>query len=59
MRVRYSPRIIKNADQVTRHIVETYFGPTKTLRELCDMLDSEPVDPLRQFSEACYGDVTR
>jgi len=59
MRVRYSPRVITNADQVTRHIVETYFGPNKTLRELGDILDSEPVEPLRQLSEACCGDVAR
>jgi hypothetical protein len=52
MRVRYSPRVIKNADQVARHIVEKYFGSNNTLRELCDTLESEPVNPLRQFSEA-------
>ncbi len=59
MRVRYSPRVMKNADQVARYIVETYFGPNQTLRELCDVLDSEPVDRLRQLSEACCGDVVR
>ena len=53
MRFRYSPRVITNADRVARHIVETYFAPNETLRKLRDMLDSEPIDPLRPFSEAC------
>jgi hypothetical protein len=53
MRVRCSPRVITNAHQVVRHIVGTYFGPNTTLRELCDMPNSAPVDPLRQFSKAC------
>ncbi|HTX54619.1 MAG TPA: hypothetical protein VMD08_14515 [Candidatus Baltobacteraceae bacterium] len=59
MRVRSSPRIIENADRVARTIVETYFKPNKTLRELWDLLESNSnaIDPLRGFSDACREEL--
>ena len=57
MRVRSSPRVIENAEEVARAIIGTYFTPNRTLRELHDMLDSEPMDPLRGFSEACREEL--
>ncbi len=57
MRVRSSPRIAENAEKVARTIVETYFSPNKTLRELHDMMGSESMDPLRGFSEACREEL--
>jgi NAD-specific glutamate dehydrogenase len=57
MRVRSSPRVIENAEQVGHTIVETYLAPNRTLRDLVDMLGSEPMDPLRGFSEACRDEL--
>jgi hypothetical protein len=57
MRVRSSPRIVENAEKVARTIADTYFAPNKSLRELHDMLDSERMDPLRGFSEACREEL--
>jgi len=57
MRVRSSPRVIDNAEKVALTIVETYFAPNRTLRELHDMLESERMDPLRGFSEACREEL--
>lgn len=57
MRVRSSPRVIDNAEKVARTIVETYFTPNRTLREVYDMLNSERMDPLRGFSEACRDEL--
>lgn len=57
MRVRSSSRVIENAEKVARTIVETYFAPNRSLRELRDMLDSESMDPLRGFSEACREEL--
>ncbi|HWT79859.1 MAG TPA: hypothetical protein VN648_13820 [Candidatus Methylomirabilis sp.] len=57
MRVRSSPRIVENAEKVARIIADTYFAPNKSLRELHDMLDSERMDPLRGFSEACREEL--
>ncbi len=57
MRVRSSPRIVENAEKVARTIVDTYFAPNKTLRELHDMMGSESMDPLRGLSEACREEL--
>jgi hypothetical protein len=57
MRVRSSPRIVENAEKVARIIADTYFAPNKSLHELHDMLDSERMDPLRGFSEACREEL--
>jgi len=57
MRVRSSPGVIENAEKVARIVVETYFSPNKTLREVHDMLESESMDPLRGFSEACRDEL--
>jgi hypothetical protein len=57
MRLRSSPRVIENAEIVGRTIVATYFTPNRTLRELHDMLESESMDPLRGFSEACREEL--
>jgi hypothetical protein len=57
MRVRSSPTIVNKAEEVARTIVETYFAPNKSLRDLRDTLDSEPMDPLRGFSEACREEL--
>ncbi len=47
MRVRSSPRVIENAEKVALTIVETYFTPNRTLRELHHIMESERMDPLR------------
>ncbi len=57
MRIRSSSRIVENAEKVARIIADTYFAPNKSLRELHDMLDSERMDPLRGFSEACREEL--
>jgi len=57
MRVLGSPSVVQAADAVVRLIIETYFAPNKTLRELRQLLRSEHIDPLREFSEACRDDL--
>jgi len=57
MRVRSSSRVIENAERVARTIVETYFTPNRTLREVYEMMESERMDPLRGFSEACRDEL--
>jgi len=57
MRVRSSPRIVENAEKVARIIADTYFAPNKSLRELHDLLESQQMDPLRGFSEACREEL--
>jgi len=57
MRILGSPSVVQAADAVVRLIIETYFEPNKTLRELREILRSEHIDPLREFSEACRDDL--
>jgi len=57
MRVRSSPRVVEHAGKVARTIVESYLTPNKTLRELHEMVESDWMDPLRGFSEACREEL--
>ncbi len=60
MRVLSLPAVIESADAVMRGIIETYFGPNITLRELSETLKNRSaLDPLREFSEACRGELQR
>ena len=57
MRLVSSPGIIESADKVVRVIIETYLGPNKTLRDASKILDDEAINPLREFSNACRGEL--
>ncbi len=57
MRVCSSPQIIERAENVARNIVDAYLGPNRTFRDLHQMLETEPIDPLREFSEACREEL--
>ena len=57
MRVRSSAGIIDHAEKVARNIVDTYLGPNRTFRDVQQMLESERMDPLRGFSEACRDEL--
>ena len=59
MRVLSSPRIIESADRVVRVIIDTYFAPNKTFRDVPKVLDSDAMDPLREFSNACREELRR
>ena len=53
MRVRSAPKIIESADKVVRLIIEMYLAPNKTFRDVPKLLESDEIDPLREFSNAC------
>jgi len=59
MRVLSSPRTVESADRVAKMIVNTYMAPNKTFSELRDMMNSDAIDLLREFSEACREEVGR
>jgi hypothetical protein len=56
MRILSSPKVLENAEQIERKIVDTYLAPDKTFLELREMINSESVDLLREFSEACRAE---
>ena len=59
MRVLSSSRVIEDAEEVVRVIIETYLAPNKKFRDLPEMLSDDVVDPLREFSNACREELHR
>jgi hypothetical protein len=61
MRIVSSSKVIEEAENVGRRIVETYSQPNKTFRELQDMAHEmaleHSLDPLRGFSESCREEL--
>jgi hypothetical protein len=59
MRVISSIPIVDSASHVVRLIADSYISPNKTLRELHQMMDSDSIDALRAFSEACRAELQK
>jgi hypothetical protein len=59
MRVLSSPAVFEHADAVVRLIIESYFAPNKTFRDVPEMLNRGELDPLREFSNACREELRR
>lgn len=59
MRILSSSRVVQSAEKVVGAIVETYFSPNKSLRDLRGAINSDDMDLLRHFSEACREDLHR
>ncbi len=57
MRVLSSPRVVETAQAVAKTIIETYQAPNKTFRDLQGVVNSDTIDPLRAFSEACRDEL--
>ena len=57
MRILSSDAVIAKAEAVARMIIDTYFSPNKTFPELRQLMDSHPMDPLREFSEVCREEL--
>ena len=58
MRVLGMPRTVACADSVMQTIIDTYFEPNQTLRDLRDVMKSgKGVDPLRDFAAAAREEL--
>jgi hypothetical protein len=63
MRVVSLPRILACAEKVVDAIIDTYFVPNKTIRELHEMVKrggsekAAGIDPLREFSELARAEL--
>ena len=53
MRLLSSPSVIASAEHIGRKINETYLEPNKTFPEVQQMIDSNTIDILGDFSKAC------
>lgn len=58
MRVVSDLHIPESADKCVRMIVDTYVLPNKTLPELRSMMESDALDPLRDFAEICREELS-
>ena len=59
MRVISSAPIVESANHVVRLIADSYVSPKKTLKELHQMMDTDSIDALRDFSDACRDELRR
>jgi hypothetical protein len=60
MRVMSTPRIVASADKIMLTIIDTYFAPNHSVRELRDLIKAGAgagIDPLREFSEAARDEA--
>jgi hypothetical protein len=58
MRVLSETRIVLCADKVMGTIIDTYFSPNRSVRELRDLIKAGAgIDPLKEFSEAAREEV--
>ena len=57
IRVRSAPKIVADADKVVRLIIETYLAPNRTFRDVPKLVESEAMDFLREFSDACREEL--
>jgi hypothetical protein len=58
MRVLSRPRTVVCADKIMLAIIDTYFSPNRSVRELRDMMKAGTgIDPLKDFSEDAREEV--
>ena len=57
MRIVSSVKVVEDADRVARLIMDTYVAPNKTFGDFQTTIESDTVDPLRRFSEACREEL--
>jgi hypothetical protein len=58
MRVVSSQRTVACADKIMLTIIDTYFSPNHSVRELRDLIKAGAgIDPLREFSEAARDEA--
>lgn len=58
MRLVSAPHTLVCADRIMVTVVDTYFAPTRSVRELSDLIKlGAGIDPLKEFSEAARQEV--
>jgi hypothetical protein len=58
MRIRSLPHTIACVDKIMRTIIDTYFSPNRSVRELRDLIRvGAGIDPLREFSEVAREEL--
>ena len=59
MRVISSTAIFEKANEVVRLVADSYFSPNKNIEELHEMVASNSIDALREFSDAAREELRK
>ena len=54
-----SGKVLAEAEECVRQIVDLYEGPNLTVEQVRTSLDSDDFDPLKAFSSACRAELLR
>jgi hypothetical protein len=57
MRVLSAPRVIDSAERIGRKILDTYLEPDKSFLELREMVNSNSIRIMGDFSQACREEL--
>jgi hypothetical protein len=57
MRLMSGPAVVSSAEAILELIIDTYFEPNKTLRDIKPADGERPMDLLRAFSEVCRDEL--
>jgi len=57
MRLLSSARTLTSAERVATVIIETYLGPNRTFRDLREILQTDAIETLKTFGEACREEL--
>ena len=57
MRVLSAPKVIDSAEQIGRKILDTYLEPDKSFLELREMVNSNSIRIMGDFSQACREEL--
>ena len=57
MRIFSSPKVLENAEQIERRIVDTYLAPDKTFLELREMINCGTVDLIGTYQARIPSDA--
>lgn len=57
MRILSSPQIVESADKVVRAIIENYYAPNKSFRDIEEIVNDNKMNPLVDFSNACRDEL--
>jgi hypothetical protein len=57
IRLSASEAVLTEADRIVRWITEQYFSPNLLPEDMCAVVRSQEIDPLKPFGEACRAEL--
>ena len=57
IRLSASDQVLAEAERTMKRLVDQYYSPNMSLEQIRAMVDSESIDPLKPFGEACRREL--